>query len=122
MKKRDSILHGKALMGKFIALAEINSHKELWLKKRGHMNRKGLDKLYNMDKFDAKGTKLDFCNEYQYGKQIKLPYYFGVSCKPNLLDLVHFDFATCPPNLWGLLFIYYFVLLMTTLGSFEYIC
>ena len=53
-------LHGKALMGKFIALAEIHSHKELWHKKLGHMSQKGLDKLYNMDKFDAKGSKLIF--------------------------------------------------------------
>ena len=37
-------LHDKSLMGKFIALAEIHSHMELWHKRLGHMSQKGLDK------------------------------------------------------------------------------
>ena len=114
-------MHGKALIGKFIALAEIHSHKELWHKKLGYMSQKGLDKLYNMDKFDAKGSKLDFCNECQYGKQVKNSYYSSVFCKPNLLDLVHSDVCIMSTKYIGVA-LYFFVLLMTTLGSFEYIC
>ena len=56
-------LHGTALSGKFIAMAEVNSYIELWHKRLGHMSQKGLTKLCNLHKFDAKGTKLDFCNE-----------------------------------------------------------
>ena len=114
-------LHGKALIGKFIALAEIHSHKELWHKKLGYMSQKGLDKLYNMDKFDAKGSKFDFCNVCQYGKQVKNSYYSSVFCKPNLLDLVHSDVCIMSTKYIGVA-LYFFVLLMTTLGSFEYIC
>ena len=58
-------LHGKAMLGKFIALAEIDSYMELWHKRLGHMSQKGLMKLCNLKKLDAKGTKLDFCNECQ---------------------------------------------------------
>ena len=53
----------KSLMGKFIALFEIHSHMELRHERLDHMNQKGLDKLCNLDKFDAKGSKLDFGNE-----------------------------------------------------------
>ena len=53
-------LHGKALMGKFIALAAIHSHMELWHKRLGHMSQKDLDKLCNLDNFDAKASKLEF--------------------------------------------------------------
>ncbi|MCO5561643.1 hypothetical protein L7F22_015264 [Adiantum nelumboides] len=62
-------MYGKAMLGKFIALAEINSHMELWHKRLGHMSQKGLSKLCTLNKLDAKGTKLDFYNECQYGKQ-----------------------------------------------------
>ena len=64
-------LHGNAISGKFIALAEVHSHTKLWHKRLGHMSQKGLASLCNLKKLDAKGTKLDFCNEYQYGKQVK---------------------------------------------------
>ena len=52
--------HSKSLIGKFVASAEIHSHIELLRKRLGHMSQKGLDKLCNLDKFDAKGLKLDF--------------------------------------------------------------
>ena len=61
-------LHGKALMGKFNSLAEIHSSMKLWHKRLSHMSQKGFDKLCNLDEFDANGSKLDFCNECQYGK------------------------------------------------------
>ena len=95
-------LHGKALMGKFIALAEIHSHMELWHKRLGHMSQKGLDKLCNLDKFDAKGSKLDFCNECQYGKQVRNSYYCSsLSHKPNLLDLVRSNVCSMPTKSMG---------------------
>ena len=53
-------LHGTALSGKFIAMAGVNSYMELWHKRLGHMSQKGLTKLCNLHKLDAKGTKLDF--------------------------------------------------------------
>ena len=55
-------LHGKSLMGKFIALAEIHSHIELLRKRLGHMSQKGLDTLCNLDMFNAKSSKHGFCN------------------------------------------------------------
>ena len=85
-------------MGKFTALTEIHSHMELWHKGLGHMSQKGLGKLCNWDKFDTKGSKLDFCYEYQYGKQVKNSYFSTVSRKPNWLDLVHFDVCNMSTN------------------------
>ena len=41
-------LHGKALMAKFIALAKIHSHMDLWHKRLGHMSQKDLAKLCNL--------------------------------------------------------------------------
>ena len=94
-------LHGKSLMGNFNGLVEIHSYMELRHKRLGPMSQKGLDKLCNLDKFDAKGSKLDFCNECQYGKQIKNSYYSGVCRKPNLLDLVHSDVCSMPTKSMG---------------------
>ncbi len=94
-------LHGKALKGKFIALAEIDSHMELWHNRLGHMSQKGLSKLCNLKKLDAKGSKLDFCNECQYGKQVKSSFYSGVSRKSCVLDLVHSDVCSMPTKSMG---------------------
>ena len=49
------------------------------------MSQKGLDKLYNLDKFDAKGSNFDFHNELQYIKQVKNSYCYGVSRMTNFL-------------------------------------
>ena len=47
------LLTGNAVSGKFIALAEVHSHMELWHKRLGHMNQKGLSRLCNLKKLDA---------------------------------------------------------------------
>ena len=93
-------LHGNALSGKFIALAEVHSHMELWHKRLGHMSQKGLTRLCNIKKVDSKGTKLDFCNECQYGKQVKHSFYTRKSC---VLDLVHSDVCSMPTKTIGVL-------------------
>ena len=93
-------LHGNAISGKFIALAEVHSHMELWHKRLGHMSQKGLTRLCNIKKVDSKGTKLDFCNECQYGKQVKHSFYTRKSC---VLDLVHSDVCSMPTKTIGVL-------------------
>ena len=55
------------------------------------MSQKGLHVLFALKRVDVKGSMLDFCNDFQFGKQVRNSYYSGVSCKPNVLDLVHFD-------------------------------
>ena len=82
-------LQRNAISCKFIALAEVHSHMELWHNSLGHMSQKGLSRLCNLKKLDGKGMKLDFCNECQYGKQVKHSFYSGVSRKSCVLDLVH---------------------------------
>ena len=94
-------LHGNAISGKFIALAEVHSHMELWHKRLGHMSQKGLTRLCNLKKLDAKGTKLDFCDECQYGKQVKSSFYSSVSCTSCVHDLVHFDVCSMPTKSMG---------------------
>mgnify|MGYP000016945791 CR=1 FL=1 len=94
-------LHGNAISGKFIALAEVHSHMELWHKRLGHMSQKGLTRLCNLKKLYANGTKLDFCNECQYGKQVKCSFYSGVSRKSCVLDLVHSDVCSMPTKSMG---------------------
>ncbi|MCO5564417.1 hypothetical protein L7F22_018078 [Adiantum nelumboides] len=89
-------LHCKALPGKFVAVAEIDSHLELWHKRLGHMGQKGLGVLSSLKRIDVKGSKLDFCNDCQYEKQVGNSYYFGVSCKADRLDLVHCDACSMP--------------------------
>ena len=65
------------------------------------MSQKGLTKLCNLHKLDAEDTKLDFCNECQYGKQVKSSYYCGVSHKSCVLDLVHSDVCSMPTKSMG---------------------
>ena len=65
------------------------------------MSQKGLTQLCNLNKLDAKGTKLDFCDECQYGKQVKRFYYSGVSRKSSVLDLVHSDVCSMPTKSMG---------------------
>ena len=74
---------------------------ELWHKRLDHMSQKGLDKLFNLDEFDSKGSNHDFYNERLYGKQVKNSYYSFVSHKPHLLDLVHSDVCSMPTKSMG---------------------
>lgn len=94
-------LRCKALPGKFLAVAEISSHLELWHKRLSHISQKGIDVLSSLKRVDVKGTKLDFCNDCVYGKQKKSSYYSGVSRKANPLDLVHSDVSTMPVKSYG---------------------
>ena len=61
----------KLIIGKFVAIAKVGSHLELWHKRLGHMSQQGLDVLSSLQRVDTKGLKLDFCNECQYGKQMR---------------------------------------------------
>ena len=94
-------LRCKALPGKFLAVVEIGSHLELWHKRLGHMGQKGLEVLSSLKKLDAKGSKLDFCNDCQFGKQVRNSYYSSVSRKLNVLDLVHSDVCSMPVKSMG---------------------
>lgn len=94
-------LRCKALPGKFLAVAEIASHTELWHKRLGHMSQKGIEVLSSLKRLDVKGKNLDFCNDCLYGKQKKSSYYSGVSRKANPLDLVHSDVCTMPVKSFG---------------------
>ena len=82
-------MHTSHLYGKFITFAEINTRMELWHKTHGHMSQKGVEKLSNLDKFGAKGTKLDFWGEHYYHKQVKNLFHSSVFGKSNMLDLFH---------------------------------
>ena len=90
------ILHCKALLGRLVAVAEVNAHLELWHKRLGHMSQKGLDVLTSLKRVDGQGSKLDFCNDCLFGKKVRAPYYYGVSCKSSVLELVHFDVCSMP--------------------------
>ena len=54
------------------------------------MSQKGLYVLTSLQRVDAKGSKLDFCNDCLFGKQVRASYYCGVSSKSSVLELVHF--------------------------------
>ena len=55
------------------------------------MSQKGLDVLTSLKRVDAQGSKLDFCNDCLFGKQVRASYYSGVSRKSFVLELVHSD-------------------------------
>ena len=94
-------LQCKALPGKFLAIAEFDSRLELWHKRLGHMSQKGLEVLSALKRFDVKGSKLVFCNDCLFGKQVRNSYYSGISRKPNVLDLVHSDVCSMPVKSLG---------------------
>ena len=52
-KQTLSCVHGNAILGQFIALAEVHSHMDLWHKRLSHMSQKGLTRLCNLKKLDA---------------------------------------------------------------------
>ena len=80
----------------FITVAEAKNGLELWHKRLGHMSQKGLDILLSSQKLVTEGNKLDFCNDYRYGKQVKSSYSTGSSRKTTPLELIHSDFCTMP--------------------------
>ena len=77
-KKTLYILHCKALLRRLAAVAEVNAHLELWHKRLGHMSQKSLDVLTSVQRIDAKKSKLDFCNNFLFGKQVRVSYYSSV--------------------------------------------
>ena len=67
----------KALLGRFLAIAEFDSHLELWHKRFGHMSQKGLEVLSILKRLDVKGSNLIFCNDCLFRKQVRNYYYYS---------------------------------------------
>ena len=44
---------------------------------------------------------MDFCKDCQFGKQVKKSYASNISCKANVLDLVHSDVCSMPMKSMG---------------------
>ena len=86
------------------------------------MSQKGLAKLCNPNKLNAKGTKLDFCNECQYGKQVKSSYFYGVSRKSNVLDLVYSNVRSTPTkSMGGALILFLLLMIIQESSNFIYL-
>ena len=67
------------------------------------MSQKGLEVFFALKKLDVKGSKLVFCNDCLFGKQVRKSYYASVSRKPNGSIWCILMYVASLSNLWAVL-------------------
>ena len=75
-----------------VSATQEDSSPNLWHRRLAHMSEKGLQILAKMSLIPfAKGTSLNPCDFYLFGKQYRVSFNIPSTRKPNVLDLVCSD-------------------------------